>query len=179
VPQRRLRPTAAPSERRPPCTSHEKEIHSAQVVETRRQRRELDGGCGPGPVGVEQQRARRAVVDDAVAGIHRRRADDELVGVDSRAETGEDRGAQDDRVIVDIEVRDRIDVVCGIECAVEQETILAVEADERISSAAAIEDVVPVVAGDDIAAVVAGEIDAVETSPRAARGEAIASGEWA
>ena len=89
--------------------------------------------------------ARRAVVDDAVLGVGRRRADMEGVGSEraDRAGLGEDRIVQPDQVVHDGKVGDGIDIGGGIQGRVEQELVATGAAGERVVPGQALELIVP------------------------------------
>ena len=78
------------------------------------------------PFAVEEQLTGRAVVDDAVLGVGRGRADVERIGTQHADGTdpGEDRIVEPDRVDTDRHVGDGVDVGRGVQRGVEQELVV-------------------------------------------------------
>ena len=77
-------------------------------------------------VGVEEQLAGRAVVDDAVLGIGSGRADVEGIGTQhaDRPDPGEERIVEPDEVDASRHVGDGVDVGGGVQRGVEQELVV-------------------------------------------------------
>ena len=109
-------------------------------IEVRLDDGELHRPAGLGAVPVVEQGAAVGVVDDAVARVVAGVAREEGIGGEpAGVEIGEDRVVEENGILEDREVGDRVDV--ALERRVEQEAVLAPAAGERVSAAPAGKDV--------------------------------------
>jgi hypothetical protein len=123
------------------------------------QRGEQHGGARAAAVGVEEDPAGRAVVDDAVVGIAGLGAGDERAGAErAEAEASEDRVVERDLVGAREEVGEGIDIAAA-ERGGEGEGVRPPEPGQQVRAGTAVEDVGAGIADQDLAELVAGQID--------------------